>query len=292
VEMHQVRYFLAAARGLSFTRAAEACHVSQPALTTSMKKLEAEFGGQLFYREANRLALTEFGRRMVPLMGEIAERAEAAIAAAESMKVINQTAIRLGVMPTLGPLRLARFLADFERTHPGIDLALSEGRIGELGASLEADRLDVAILNPIESPGDSFRIEALYTERYVVILPPEHPLKESNGIKLTDVIGQPYVDRLACEMRGILLQVSARMGVQLDSRFRSEREDWVQAMVAAGLGFAFVPEYAVTHPGTIQRPLIEPLVERTVALMTKPGRPHPPAVDSFVRAARGYRWLA
>lgn len=64
MEMHQVRYFLAAAHALSFTRAAEACHVSQPALTAAMKKLEGELGGPLFFRESNRLKLTEFGRQM------------------------------------------------------------------------------------------------------------------------------------------------------------------------------------------------------------------------------------
>jgi DNA-binding transcriptional LysR family regulator len=292
MEMHQIRYFLAAARSLSFTRAAETCHVSQPALTAAMKKLEAELGGPMFYREANRLLLTEFGRQMEPLLAQIAERAEAATAAAENLRLQNQPPVRLGVMPTLGPLRLARFLSDFQRAHPGVELAVSEGRPGELGRGLEADTLDVAILNPVESPGESFRIEPLYAERYVVVLPPDHALKESNAITLSDLSNQPYVDRLACEMREMVMRVCGELGVSLYARFRSEREDWVQAMVAAGLGFAFMPEHSVTHPGMIQRPLVEPTVERTVALATKRGRPHSPAVDSFLRAARAHRWLS
>ena len=83
MEMHQVRYFIAAARTLSFTRAAEHCHVSQPALTAAIKKLEAALGGSLFYRERNSLRLTELGRRMEPLLTEVQERAEAARNAAE-----------------------------------------------------------------------------------------------------------------------------------------------------------------------------------------------------------------
>jgi LysR family hydrogen peroxide-inducible transcriptional activator len=79
MEMHQVRYFLAAAQNLNFTRAAETCHVSQPALTTAIKKLEGELGGQLFFREANRLQLTEFGRQMAPMLGQIAERAKVSV---------------------------------------------------------------------------------------------------------------------------------------------------------------------------------------------------------------------
>jgi DNA-binding transcriptional LysR family regulator len=62
-------------------------------------------------------------------------------------------------------------------------------------------------------------------------------------------------------------------------------------MVAANLGFAFMPEHAVTHPGTIQRPLVQPAVERRIALVTMPGRQPPPGVVAFVRAARTHRWL-
>jgi DNA-binding transcriptional LysR family regulator len=66
MEMHQIRYFLAAAKTLSFTRAAELCHVTQPALTAAVKKLENRLGNPLFHREGRRLVLTEFGRRMQP----------------------------------------------------------------------------------------------------------------------------------------------------------------------------------------------------------------------------------
>ncbi len=291
MEMHQVRYFLAAAQALSFTRAAEACHVSQPALTAAMKKLEADLGTPLFFRESNRLKLTEFGRQMRPLLGQILERAEAAQSAAETFRHLRQQPVRLGVMPTLGPVRIARFLAAFERDYPGIEVAVQEGRPDQLGDWLDADQLDVAILNPVDGAGEGRRVEPLYTERYVVILPPEHPLKARDSLGLRDLSGQPYVDRLACELRERVMGVCRDMGVELYARYRSEREDWVQAMVAANLGFAFMPEHSVTHPGTIQRPLSDPSVERTIALMTMPGRPQPPAVATLLRAARAHRWL-
>jgi len=146
--------------------------------------------------------------------------------------------------------------------------------------------LDVAILNPFDSVVDSFRIEQLYVERYVVILPPGHALKESNAVSLADLAGLPYVDRLACEMREMVMRVCGERGVPLYARFRSEREDWVQAMVAASLGFAFMPGHSVTHPGSIQRPLADPPRQRSTALMTKRGRPRPPAVEFHARRAR------
>ncbi len=138
--------------------------------------------------------------------------------------------------------------------------------------------------------GDNYRAEPLYTERYVVLLPPQHPLRERNALGLRDLSEQPYVDRLSCEMREMVMGVCAEMGVKLYARFRSEREDWVQAMVMANVGFAFMPEYSVTHPDSVSRPLVEPAVKRTISLITVRGRKHSPAVAAFIRTIRAHKW--
>jgi DNA-binding transcriptional LysR family regulator len=290
MEMHQVRYFLAAAKTLSFTRAAEACHVSQPALTTAIKKLEGQLGSPLFHREGRQVALTEFGRRMQPHLSQILEQAKAAETVAKDFRLLNQVPIRLGVMSTIGPVRLAALLAAFEQQSPGVETAVRDGAPEALAAQLDADELDVAILNPLDGLGGNYRAEPLYSERYVVLLPPEHPLRARNALALRDLSEQPYVDRLSCEMREMVMGVCDDMGVKLYARFRSEREDWVQAMVMAGIGFAFMPEFSVTHPDSIQRPLVDPAVNRTISLITVPGRKHSHAVAAFIRAIRAHKW--
>lgn len=290
MEMHQVRYFLAVAKALSFTRAAEVCHVSQPALTTAIKKLEAQLGSPLFHREGRQVALTEFGRRMQPHLGQIVEQAKAAETVAKDFRLLDRVPIRLGVMSTIGPMRLAALLAAFEQQSPGVDTTVREGAPEALAAQLDADELDMAILNPLDGLGENYRAEPLYTERYVVLLPPEHTLRERNALALRDLSGQPYVDRLSCEMREMVMGVCDEMGVKLYARFRSEREDWVQAMVMANIGFAFMPEYSVTHPHSVRRPLVDPALERTISLITVPGRKHSPAVAAFIRTIRAHRW--
>ena len=290
MEMHQVRYFLAAAKTLSFTRAAELCNVSQPALTIAIKKLETRLHGALFHREGRSLLLTDFGRQLLPHLEQIVSQAEMAETIAKNFRLLNQVPVRIGVMSTIGPMRLAGLLAAFEQKCPGVDAAVHDGAPEALAAQLDADELDVAILNPLEGLGERFRTEPLYTERIVVVLPPEHPLKERNAISFRELDGLPYVDRLSCEMREIVIGMCDNMGVKLYARFRSEREDWVQAMVMAKIGFAFMPEYSVVHPESIQRPLIDPVVERTISLITVPGRKHSPAVAGFVRSVRAHRW--
>jgi DNA-binding transcriptional LysR family regulator len=290
MEMHQVRYFLAAAKALSFTRAAEACHVSQPALTTAIKKLEAQLGGPLFHREGRQVALTEFGRRMQPHLSQILEQAKAAETIAKDFRLLDQVPVRLGVMSTIGPMRLNGLFAAFEQNSPGVDTTVRDGAPEALAAQLDADELDIAILNPLEGLGENYRAEPLYTERYVVLLPPEHPLRARNALALRDLSGEPYVDRLSCEMREMVMGVCDEMGVKLYARFRSEREDWVQAMVMANIGFAFMPEFSVTHPDSVRRPLVEPAVKRTISLITVRGRKYPPAVAAFIRTVRQHKW--
>lgn len=290
MEMSQIRYALAAARALNFTKAAADCHVSQPALTKAIKHLEEELGAPIFHREGKRILLSDFGRSMLPHLRHIVEEAEAARTLADNFRLLNEVPIRLGLMSTIGPARLARLLAHFQKTYAGVEVAVSEGGVADLKARLDTGDLDLAVLNPMDGLGDSFNAYPLYTERYVVIFPPEHRLASLNAIKLADLSGEDYVDRLSCEMREMVMGVCQERTVELYARFRSEREDWVQAMVMARIGFAFMPEYAVTLPELLQRPLVEPAVERTVALISVPGRPFTPAVAAFTRAARGFAW--
>lgn len=288
--MSQIKYVLEASRTLNFTRAAENCHVSQPALTKAIKALESELGAPLFHREGKRVLLTDFGRSMLPHLQHIMEETEVAHTLAQNYRLLNKTPIRLGVMSTLGHVRLGRFLAHFAQRHEGVELALSEDAVANLKDKLDAGEIDLAILNPLDGLGDRFSTRELYVERYVVIFPPEHRLGMSNALTLADLSGEPYVDRLACEMREMVMQTCQARDVELYAKFRSEREDWVQAMVLAGLGFAFMPECCVTLPGLLQRPLIDPVVERRIALVHMPGRPFNPAVSALVRAAQTFAW--
>lgn len=290
MEMAQIRYVLAAAKHLNFTRAATECNVTQPALTKGIKALEEELGATLFHREGRRILLSEFGGSMLPHLQQIADEVDTARTIAQNFRLLEKVPVRLGVMSTLGHLRLARFLARFEKMHKGLELSVSEGSITDLTDRLNDGEIDIAIMTWTAPLAEAFRTHVLYAERYVVVFPPEHRLGKLNAVGLRDLSGEPYVDRLACEMREMVMAVCEDLDVALYARFRSEREDWVQAMVLAGIGFAFMPEYSVTLPGLLQRPLTEPSVERQVCTVTVPGRRHSPAVDAFLRATRSFAW--
>lgn len=290
MEMHQVRYFLAACDTLNFTRAAEACHVSQPALTTAIKKLEEDLGSPLFHREGKRMLLTDFGQLMRPHLEQILGQAETARSVAQNFHLLNRAPLGVGVLATIGPLRLSRFLARFQRDHAGVEVSVSEGLLDDLTARLDKGDLELAVLSAPEGLDERFRTKLLYKERYVVVFPPDHDMKNRDAIRLSDLSGEPYVDRLACEMRDLVMAACGERKVELYATFRSEREDWVQGMVLAGMGFAFMPEYSVTLPGMLSRPLTDPVVERNVMMVSMAGRQYTPAAAAFVRAAQIQDW--
>lgn len=290
MEMSQIRYVLAVVRALNFTKAASECNVTQPALTKGVKALEAELGAPVFYREGRRILLSDFGRSMLPHLERIADEAAATRVLAQNFRLLEKVPIRLGVMSTVGHLRLARFLAHFERTHSGLELSVSEAPVRDLRERLLDGELDVAVMTWTRDLEEEFQTHALYDERYIVVFPPDHRLGRLNAVALQDLSGEKYVDRLACEMREMVMTVCQQERVELYARFRSEREDWVQAMVLAGIGFAFMPEFSVTLPGLLQRPLVEPSVERKIVAVTVPGRRFSPAVGALMRSTRSFAW--
>ena len=120
---------------------------------------------------------------------------------------------------------------------------------------------------------------------------PGHPFEQLNAVRIKDLHEQNYLARANCEYNDYLRAIREKIGgVDLKRPYTSERDDWIQCMVLAGLGFTYIPEYAVTVPGLVIRPLVEPEVFRTVSLVTVRGRPHSPAVGAFVREAKRYDW--
>ncbi|HEX5612129.1 MAG TPA: LysR family transcriptional regulator, partial [Burkholderiales bacterium] len=227
--MHQVRYFLALTEHGSFARAAEACQVSQPALTTGIQRLEREMGGPLFHREGKRLVLSRLGQMVRPHIEQLHGESETATAIARNFRLLKAAPLAIGIMPSIGPGRIAGFLDAFRRQHPSVELAMSVAPLPALAKSLEKGEIDLALLSAPGGLPETLRGERVYDERYMVVFPVGHRFERCAGLTLQDVGGEAYVDRLACELRETVMAVCAERRVDLYANYRSEREDWIEA---------------------------------------------------------------
>ena len=290
MELHGIRYFLALSRALNFTRAAELCHVSQPALTRAIQKMEDELGGLLFCRERNNTHLTELGRMLEPHLAEMMARAEAAKDTATRFRLLDQAPLRLGVMGAIGPMPFAGFLARFRARHPGIDIALTEAAPGRLCDLLQQGGLDVALMARPGGFASCQQSQLLYRERFVIACAVNHLLAQRNVVRVAELDGQTCLSRIGCEYGDLLGEICAVHGARLVRCFSGERADWILTMVAAGMGVCFLPEYSPTIPGVVGRPVIDPVLEREVCLVTVAGRRWSSPLAAFVQAVRQYRW--
>lgn len=290
MELHEIRYFLALSKTLNFTKAAETCNVSQPALTRAIQKMEDELGGLLFSRERNNTHLTELGRLLEPHLTEVLARTHIAKETATRFLRLDSAQLRLGVMCTIGPVRFVSFLSRFRAENPGVEITLVEAVPNRLCELLIKGELDVALLAKPDGFAVPLQPAPLYRERFVIACSAGHEFARKNVVRVADLDGQPYLARINCEYFDALRQVCHDNGSRLVGSFRSEREDWILTMVAAGMGICFLPEFSNTIPGVISRRVIEPSVAREVSLVTVAGRRWSSPLSAFVRAVRQYRW--
>ena len=289
MEMHQVRYFLAVSEAENFTRAAEACNVTQPSLTRAIQKLEEAFGGPLFHRERNRTILTPLGRRLKPHAERIAEAASAAKDDALAFLSDETVKVRLGVMSTISPTRMVGFLARLREEVQGLELSLTEAAGPALIEAMTADELDAALMAMPALP-PALHAMPLYPERYMIAFPAGHPFQRRNAVDVEALAGIDYLKRVHCEFAEHYQALGDAKPLGVNVRYSSEREDWVQAMVAAGMGCSIMPEHLPMMDGIGTRPLREPKVSRTVSLVTVAGRRHSAALAAMVRLAKRHPW--
>jgi LysR family transcriptional regulator, hydrogen peroxide-inducible genes activator len=292
MEMHQVRYFLAVCDELNFTHAAERCHVTQPSLTRAIKLLEAEFGGPLFHRERTHTHLSELGRMIRPHLADLYEQAATAKREALEFQKLRHGILRLGIMCTIAPDQIVELLGSIQGQYRGVELKLSDANAWELQERLLGGDLEVAIYCiPGQEPDERLHVMPLFREQIAAALSRTHRLANRNAIRVKDLDGECYIHRMNCEFAGYADPVFQAQNVTCTAVYWSERDDWTLAMVAAGLGWAFMPIHSVTHPSVVPLLITEPEFWREVNLVTVRGRPHSPAVGALVRAAMHTRWF-
>lgn len=292
MEMHQVRYFLAVAETLNFTRAAEKCNVAQPSLTRAIKLLEEELGGVLFHRERANTHLSELGHMVLPYLTQVYEQTKVVKEQAINYTRLRHTTLKVGVMCTVAPTHLVDLLGAVQQRNHGIELQILDASARELQERLLKGDLEVALYCLAGGEQDDrLHYMPLFREQFMVVVAHSHRLASQNAIRAQELDGERYLNRINCEFNGYAGPIWREHGATINMVYRSERDDWILAMIAAGLGFGFMPEYSVNHTGVVARRLVEPEFWREVNLVTVRGRPHSPAVGALVREAMRTPWF-
>ncbi len=292
MEFHQVRYFLSLAQTLNFTRAAEACNVTQPALTRAIQRLEDEFGGPLLSRERNLTQLTDLGRTVLPLLEQTYEAALAAKEQAAAFKRRDAAPIRLGVATSISARILVPVLGEMHTRIAALELVLRQGSTEELIEALFASQLDAALLVEPDKLPDRLNRWPMLNERYVVVCARGHRFANLESVPASALADERLLirDGTGCDFTLTLERLCEAAGIKPQLRHTGASEDHVQTMAAASLGVALSAARQPVSGDVIAKPLADATLSRNLLLATVAGRPHGPAVTSFVKLMRARDW--
>jgi LysR family transcriptional regulator, hydrogen peroxide-inducible genes activator len=248
VNLRDLRYLVALAEHRHFGRAAEACFVSQPTLSTQIRKLEEELGVTLVERAPRKVMLTPAGH-------DIAERARRIVADVEQMKEAARRSqdpeagtVRLGIFPTLGPYLLPHVVPRIRARFPRLELLLVEEKSPEILARLRSGRLDAALLAlPVHD--DQLHAEFLFEEPFLLAVSKGHVLASRGSLHLRDLRDERLLllEDGHC-LRDQALDVCHMAGAGENAGFQATSLETLRQMVAAGVGVTLLPALAVRPP--------------------------------------------
>lgn len=248
MNLRDLRYLIALADHRHFGRAAEAAHVSQPTLSTQVRKLEDELGITIFERSPRHVLLTEAGEEVIARARNIVREADEIKTLARSYRDPGSGTIRLGIFPTLGPYLLPHVVARLRARYPRLELLLVEDRTAQLLERLRDGTLDCAVLaQPIQD--DSLHAEFLFEEPFVLAVPADHVLAQRDQLTLAELADQSLLllDEGHC-LRDQALDVCHLAGANERSDFRATSLETLRQMVAAHVGVTLLPVLAVQPP--------------------------------------------
>ncbi|KAF1724752.1 MAG: LysR substrate-binding domain-containing protein [Pseudoxanthomonas sp.] len=248
MNLRDLKYLVALADHKHFGRAAAACYVSQPTLSTQIKKLEDELGVPLVERAPRKVMLTPAGR-------DAAERARRIVAEVEQMKEAARRSqdpeagtVRLGMFPTLGPYLLPHVVPRIRARFPHLELLLVEEKSDVLLSRLREGKLDAGLL-ALPVADDQLHTEFLFEEPFVLAVPESHPLAQRGSLTLAELSHQQLLllEDGHC-LREQALDVCRLSGANEKSEFRATSLETLRQMVAADVGITLLPTLAVKPP--------------------------------------------
>ena len=262
MNLDQIQYFLAIVETGSFTKAAENLWLSQPSLSSAIKKLERELGVTLFERGGRRTKLTSAGELFLEKAQQILQNYEQAIHQLRDFH--KQPTLKLGILSTLSIACVSDLMRRFRQQHPDITIELRSSHVDNLNNWLNDKEIDVAI-TVIDNKDDPQTCLELFHQRLLLAVPNNHPFAQRDKVNLSELDNQPYIQRINCEFWRADPQIYESAQVYPNIIYRADCEEWVISLVQSGWGITIMPEWSDLQ-GVIYLDVEGLNLERTVGL--------------------------
>lgn len=276
--IQQLRVFVAVAHSRSLAEASERVHLSQPAISIALRKLEENVGGALFARTTRQLALTPEGEAFLPVAVRLLNDWNEAFEDLNDQFSKQRGKVTVAALPTLAAGLFPRVIKLFHEAYPRINLSLHDVLAEQINQMVREGRADLGLSVP-PSDADDLTFEPVLEDSYVAVCPCGHPLLSQSAVAWSQLAAYPFIgiNRLSSSRQDID-RIMQSVGERLDILCDARQIATVGRMVAAGLGISVLPSLSfrqIATDGIEHRPLIEPIIRRELGIILS--RRHPPS---------------
>ncbi|SAK52140.1 LysR family transcriptional regulator [Caballeronia fortuita] len=289
LNLRDIRALVAVAEAGSFTRAAERLHLSQPALTVQIRRLEEAVGARLLDRNSRNVALTPTGRELLPLLRKSLRDMENVLRDARAMGVGESGTIRIACLPTFAASVLPELIIGMKRDVPRVGFQIRDVVASTVNALVRNEDVDIGLTGgEVTDP----LIDVLHAgvDRLVAVCPKSHALAKKRRIVPDDLARVPLVlTAPGTSVRAVVDAALSETREALDIACEPTYMMTAVAMVRAGLGVTILPETARevrAEPGLVVKPIGHPAFARPIAIVKKKGRTLPAVTERFVESMR------
>ena len=292
MELPQIKHFVNLADTLNFTEAAKLSNIAQPSLTKSIKKLEEELGGLLVYRDGKDTRLTTLGRSVLVEFTRMIQIEEGVHELAENSILGERKILNFGVVATVSPKPISRFINHLLTKIPTLEISLHPLYRMNAVEELLAGSYDGCFLGEMPAENRKLSVVPLFKENFHVAASISHRFAREDIVPSQYLAEEMYVDRLLCEYRSRIIEHFMRKDVLMHPRFASEREDWVQQIVAGGSGICILPKDSIISDGIITRPIENLDLQRDVVFASVSGSGNAAVLNQVRQMAEKYDWVS
>lgn len=285
ITLKQIRAFVTVAKSNSFAQACEILHLSQPALSISIKNLEATVGGPLFVRSTRSVALTPEGEDFFPIAKKMLVDWDDAFTDLTNLFSLNRGKLTVAAMPSFASSELPAQLQKFKEIYPKINIKVHDVIAEDTVNMVRNGQVELALtFDPDEA--DYLNFEPLFTDNFILALQNKHPLLEHDVITWEMVSQYPFITlQRPSSIRQLIEESLSEENIDLNIEFEANQLATIGQMVSINLGVSAMPSLCKTQlqaQGVICKPLTSPSISRRVGIVTCKRNPLSSAAKAFI----------
>jgi len=290
----RLQVFHTVARLLSFTKAAETLHMTQPAVTFQVRQLEEHFNTRLFDRTHNRISLTEAGKRVFEYSDRIFEHYAEMESAVREMTGDVSGVLMIGASTTIAEYLLPALLGDFKKKYPDVNVQLKVSNSDGIVHMVENNVIDLGV---VESPvmNKNLVVEVCRIDQLVAVVTPGHPLADRTSVSIGDLLEHPYICREeGSGTREVIAEYMTQQGVnagQVQLTMELGSPESIKGAVEAGMGVSIISLATGQKElklGTLVALTMEPSLDRPFSFVHQKQKFRHRAMDELLEFARSY----